>query len=254
MTIEDEAELEAMRAIGAIVATVLHDMLDHARPGMTTGELDVFGAQRLAELGATSAPRATYDFPGATCISVNDGVAHGIPGNHVLTEGDHLNVDVSAGKDGFWADNGASCIVGDSGAHDAQKEKLLEYTLEARDRAIAAIKTGVSFNQVASIFSSVAKRGGFRLIENLCSHGIGRSLHEPPREISPVPVRRDRRRFTEGMVVAIEPFLTTGRGFVKQANDGWTLREEPGALSAQFEHTIVVWNDGAEILTVPHDA
>lgn len=251
MTIEQEDELVAMRAIGQIVATVLRDMLDHAEPGMTTAELDAFGARRLEELGAVSAPQFTYDFPGATCISVNDGVAHGIPGDYVLADGDLLNVDVSAGKDGFWADNGASRIVGEG---TAQQQKLLEYTLEARDRAIEAIRPGVKFNQVAAIFSSVAKRGGFKLIENLCSHGIGRSLHEPPREISPVPVRRDRRRFTKGQVIAIEPFLTTGRGWVKEASDGWTLREEPGAISAQFEHTIVVWDDGAEILTIPLDA
>lgn len=248
MTIDQDDDLGAMREIGAIVATVLHDMLDRAEPGMTTRELDAFGAERLAELGAVSAPRHTYDFPGATCISVNESVAHGIPGDYVLAEGDLLNVDVSAGKGGFWADNGASRILGKG---DAQKEKLLEFTLEARDRAIDAIKPGVKFNQVALIFTSVAKRGGFRVIENLCSHGIGRSLHEPPREISPIPVRRDRRRFEEGMVIAIEPFLTTGRGWVKEAADGWTLCEEPGAISAQFEHTIVVWEDGAEILTVP---
>lgn len=248
MTIDEDAELEAMRSIGAIVATVLRDMLERAEPGMTTAELDAFGAQRLDELGAISAPRFTYDFPGATCISVNDSVAHGIPGDYLLAEGDLLNVDVSGGKDGFWADNGASKLIGDG---DPQKEKLLAYTLEARDRAIEAIKPGVRFNQVAQIFASVAKRGGYRIIENLCSHGIGRSLHEPPREISPVPVRRDRRRFEEGQVIAIEPFLTTGRGWVKEASDGWTLCEEPGAISAQFEHTIVIWNDGAEILTNP---
>lgn len=248
MTIDQDEELVAMRAIGAIVATVLHEMLDRAEPGMSTLELDEFGARRLEELGAVSAPRQTYDFPGATCISVNESVAHGIPGDYELKEGDLLNVDVSAGKGGFWADNGASRIIGSG---DPRQEKLLEFTLEARDRAIEAIKPGVRFNQIAQIFTSVAKRGGFRIIENLCSHGIGRSLHEPPREISPVPQRRERRRFEAGQVIAIEPFLTTGRGWVKEAADGWTLCEEPGALSAQFEHTIVVWEDGAEILTQP---
>lgn len=250
MTIENEDDLEGMRRISQIVATVLRDMLAHAQPGMSTAELDAFGAQRLQDFDATSAPRSTYDFPGSTCISVNRAVAHGVPGDEVLQEGDMLNVDVSAELDGFWADNGASTVVGEP---NADQQRLLDHTREARDRAISVIAPGVSFNQVARVFGAVAKRGRYSLIQNLCSHGIGRSLHEPPRELSPIVNRRERRTFHEGQTIAIEPFLTTGRGWVTTADDGWTLLEDPGAISAQFEHTIVVTADGAEVLTVPLD-
>ena len=248
MTVESEEDLEGMRRIGQIVATVLRDMLDRAAPGMTTAELDAFGASRLADFGATSAPRSTYDFPGDTCISVNRAVAHGVPGDHVLQDGDMLNVDVSAEFEGFWADNGASRVVGEA---SADQQRLLEHAREARDRAIAVIGPGVYFHQVARVFGAVAKRGRYNLIQNLCSHGIGRSLHEEPREISPIASRRERRRFREGQTIAIEPFLTTGRGWVTTDDDGWTLLEDPGSISAQFEHTIVVTSGGTEILTKP---
>ena len=250
MTVETPEQMEGMRRVGAVVATVLRDMLDHAEPGMSTAELDAYGARRLTELGATSAPQATYDFPGATCISVNDAVAHGVPGTYVLTAGDMLNVDVSAELDGFWADNGASRVVGEA---NAEQEKLLDHAREARDRAISVIAPGVAFNQVARVFAAVARRGRYQLIQNLCSHGVGRSLHEPPRELSPVVNRRDRRKFSAGQTIAIEPFLTTGKGWVTTHDDGWTLLEEPGSMSAQFEHTILVTEEGAEILTVPID-
>lgn len=248
MTIKTPEELEAMRRIAEIVATVLHRMIDAAEVGMTTRELDDLGATWLAEFGAVSAPIETYDFPGATCISVNRAVAHGVPGPQKLLEGDMVNVDVSAGLDGFWADNGASFVMGEP---DPVQRRLLDAALEARDRAIQAIKPGVPYNTLGRIFAATAKRNRLNVIENLCSHGIGRSLHEPPRQLDPVPRRKERRKFTEGQVLAIEPFMTTGKGWVDEGPDGWTLYEVEGALSAQFEHTIVVTADGGEVLTNP---
>ena len=247
MTIENDEELEAMRRAGQVVATVLREMLDGVRPGVTPAELDRLGARRLAELGAVSAPQAMYRFPAATCIGVNEDIAHGIPSRVPLQAGQLVNIDVSACVDGYYADNGASTTVGEP---TAAQRRLLEATRQARDLAIAAIRPGVSFNRVARIFTSVARRHRLRVIANLCSHGIGRSLHESPAEVSPVPSRGERRVFETGQVVALEPFLTTGRGWVEEAGDGWTLRETAGSLSAQFEHTIVVWEDGAEVLTV----
>lgn len=248
MTIENEEDLIGMRRAGCVVATVLADMLEHMAVGMTTAELDAFGAKRLTELGGRSAPQATYDFPGATCISVNEGVAHGIPGDYVLCDGDMVNVDVSAEVDGWWADNGGSGVIGT--ARTAEQAKLLEAAREARDRAIASIAPGVPYSRVGRIFEMVAKQYGFNLVRNLCSHGIGRSLHESPRELYPYFRRAERRRFQLGQVIALEPFMTTGRGWVDEADDGWTLLGSPGSMSAQFEHTIVVTEDGAEVLTV----
>lgn len=251
MTIGNEQDLQGMRCAGRVVATVLQEMLLRAKPGVTPRELDQFAAQRLRSFGATSAPRSAYDFPGATCISVNDTVAHGVPDDRAFTQGDLVNIDVSAELDGYWADNGASVVVGK--ASSAQRH-LLDHAREARDRAIAAIRPGTGFNQVGRIFGITARRGRYRVIRNLCSHGIGRSLHEEPRELSPVPNRGEQRRFHEGQVLAIEPFMTTGRGWVRVGSDGWSLHEEAGAMSAQFEHTIVVRADGPEILTLPEVA
>lgn len=247
MTIESAEELAGMRNAGRVVATVLKEMIEAVEPGMTTAELDAFGATRLAAMGGHSAPIQTYNFPGATCISVNEGVAHGVPGELVIQPGDMVNIDVSAEVDGWWADNGGSTVVGEPTNEQA---RLLKATREARDRAIAAIRPGVPFSTVGRIFEMVAKQYDFNLVRNLCSHGIGRALHEPPRELYPYYRRMERRKFELGQVIALEPFMTTGRGWVDEGDDGWTLFGSPGSISAQFEHTIVVNNDGAEILTV----
>lgn len=182
MTIDNEEDREGMRRAGAVVATVLRDMLAELRPGITTRELDELGERRLTELGGVSAPRATYNFPGATCISVNESAAHGIPGDYVLRDGDMVNVDVSARVGAYWADNGGSQVVG---VATDEQTRLLVATREARDRAIAAIRPGVQYSLIGRIFETVAKQHGFSVIRNLCSHGVGRSLHEDPRELYP---------------------------------------------------------------------
>lgn len=247
MPIETDEELDGMRRAGCVVATVLAEMIAAVEAGITTAQLDRFGARRLEALGGRSAPIETYNFPGATCISVNEGVAHGVPGDYVLQAGDMVNVDVSAVVDGWWADNGGSCVVGTANPTQA---KLLEATREARDRAIAAIAPGVAYSRIGQIFELIASQYGFNLVRNLCSHGIGRSLHEAPRELYPYYRRGERRTFEVGQVIALEPFLTTGRGWVDEGDDGWTLLGSPGSISAQFEHTIVVTPLGAEILTI----
>ena len=246
MTVESDEQLEGLRAVGRAVAVTLRDMIDYVRPGITTAELDAFGARRLEELGAVSAPRSTYGFPGATCISVNEGVAHGVPGLRVLCEGDVVNIDVSAELGGYWADNGATTVVGEP---SAKQRRLLEATRAARDHAIAAIRPGVSFNVVGQIFELHARRARFTVIKNLCSHGIGLALHEEPSELTGYPRRGERRRFHEGQVLAIEPFFTTGRDYVVEGADEWTLYNVKDSISAQFEHTIIVRNDGPEVLT-----
>lgn len=251
MTVDNAEDLAGIRRAGAVVATVLRDMLAAMKPGMTTRELDQLGERRLLELGGVSAPQAMYDFPGATCISVNQGAAHGIPGDYVIAHGDMVNVDVSAKVGDYWADNGGSAVAG---VATPEQERLLAATIEARDLAIAAIRPGVPFRVVGRIFEEVAERHGFSIIRNLCSHGVGRSLHEDPRELYPYYRRGERRRFSLGQVIALEPFLTTGRGWVDEADDGWTLNGSIGSLSAQFEHTIIVTRHGTEVVTIPLDS
>ena len=245
MTIDNEADVVALKRIGQIVAQALRHMQAEARAGMTTAELDAIGAAFLAAHGARSAPQLTYDFPGATCISVNEEVAHGIPGERVLREGDLVNVDVSAALDGYFGDTGGSFVIG---ASTAQIRKLCDATRAAMDTAIAEATAGAHFNALGRAISRTAKHAGFRVIRSLCSHGVGRALHEEPEYIFPFEHPSERRRLQAGQVITIEPFLSTRADTVQQSKDGWTLYAPKGNRSAQYEHTLIV-TDGAPIIT-----
>ncbi|HEX5095529.1 MAG TPA: type I methionyl aminopeptidase, partial [Acidimicrobiia bacterium] len=196
--------------------------------------------------GARSAPRLAYDFPGNTCISVNDALAHGIPSAAVvLREGDLVNVDVSAELDGFWADTGASAAVGEV---SARHRTLLDVTRVARDEAIATVRAGARVGVVGRAVERRAKRHGFRVIRNIGGHGVGRYIHEEPHVANHFDPSA-RTVLHEGLVLAIEPFLTTGATQVIEDADGWTLRTPDGSRGAQFEHTVVVTRGAPIILT-----
>lgn len=251
MTITNQDDLEGLRAAGKLAATILHKMLGMAREGMTTEALDAYGAQLMHEAGARSAPQVAVNFPKATCISVNEEVAHGIPGERILYPGDVLNVDVSLELNGYFSDNGATMIM-PGGKRDERLERMCRETLEARDQAISMVRHGVKFNIVGRVLEERARRAGFRVVKNLCSHGIGRSLHESPEELLPYYDRLDRRTFQEGMVLTVEPFFSTAASWAEEGENGWALMNSPGGRSAQFEHTLVVRRDGPpEILTIP---
>ncbi len=248
MTIENEADIEGLRRIGAIVARVLDEMLSAARPGMTTLELDALGEQALARAGARSAPRITYDFPGATCISVNEEAAHGIPGARVLRAGDVVNVDVSAELDGYFADTGGTTVLPPT---NATKTRLCHAARTALTAAMAVARAGRPLNGIGAAIQQTALRYGFRVIENLGSHGVGRALHEEPKHIAGYHDPSDRRVLHEGMVITIEPFMSTKSRLVSEAGDGWTLVGAKGNLSAQFEHTLIITR-GAPIVVTTH--
>ncbi len=248
MTIADEQDLKGLRAAGKVAAQCMGWMCEQAREGMTTAQLDALGQAFLDERGAKSAPQLTYNFPGATCISVNEEVAHGIPGARVLKRGDLVNVDVSLSLDGYFADTGMSFVLGEA---DPAQAKIIDATRLARDAAIARIHHGQPFSLVGRMFEKIARASGLRVIRNLGSHGVGRSLHEPPEFIPPYLDRSEKRLFRRGMVLTIEPFLTNGDTWVQEASDGWTLRNRAGSRSAQFEHTIVVTDGAPLIMTMP---
>lgn len=237
MTIETQEDLEGLRRVGRAVALVRDEMLASARPGMTTRELDRIGERLLARQGVRSAPRLVYDFPGATCISVNEEAAHGVPGDRMLQAGDLLNVDVSAELDGYFADTGGTIVIPTG---TAQKTRLCHATREALSNALQVARAGRLIRGVGAAIEQTARRYGFRVIENLCGHGVGRSLHEEPGYIPGYFDPSDTRVLQEGMVIAIEPFLSTKSRTVTEAADGWTLVGARGNLSAQFEHTLVV--------------
>lgn len=172
MTIETENDLVALKRIGRIVSSVLHDMLEAAEPGMTTRELDTLGQALLEKQGARSAPKLTYDFPGFTCISINEEAAHGIPGDRVIRAGDVLNVDVSAELDGYFADTGGTRVVPPT---NPQKTRLCHATRTALEQAMKQARAGQPLNGIGAAIQRTAKTYGFRIIENLGSHGVGRA-------------------------------------------------------------------------------
>jgi methionyl aminopeptidase len=248
MTIETEDDVVALQRIGRIVSSVLHRMLDAAEPGMTTRELDALGARWLAEHGARSAPQLTYDFPGATCISINEEAAHGIPGDRVIRPGDVLNIDVSAELDGYFADTGGTRVVPPG---NPQKTRLCHATRTALEAAMKHARAGQPLNGIGAAIERTARTYGFKVIENLGSHGVGRALHEAPEHIAGYFDPSDRRVLQEGMVITIEPFLSTKSRVVNEAADGWTLVGVPGNLSAQYEHTMII-TKGAPIVVTRH--
>lgn len=248
MTLETEIELEGLRRIGKIVANCLQMMGRALEPGMTTAELDQLGQAYLEKYGARSAPQLVYNFPGATCISVNKAVAHGIPGAERIAAGDLVNIDVSAELDGFYADTGGSFIVP---PEDPLKGAICRATRAALDAAMKQVQAGQYLHVIGRAIERVAAQHRMSVIKNLGSHGVGRALHEEPRFIPPYYDARDKRRLSENMVITIEPFLSNGAEEVDTAADGWTLVTPDPFLAAQYEHTMVITRGAPIILTLP---
>lgn len=247
MSITKESELTGMQKVSEAVAYTLKEMRNYAKPGMTTKELDDFGAKILSGFGAKSAPYLTYGFPGWTCISVDSEFCHGIPSEkRILKEGDLVNIDVSAELDGFWSDNGGSFVLGED---VNQHQKLVDASKEILHIAIRNIKGGVKISEIGHIMETEAKKRGFKVVKNLGGHGIGRSLHEQPDEIMNYKNRFDQRRFRKNSVVAIETFISTTSTYATELNDGWTMVGNKGGFMAQHEHTIVITDGNPIILT-----
>ncbi|HTK19220.1 MAG TPA: type I methionyl aminopeptidase [Mucilaginibacter sp.] len=247
MSISTENERAGMQQASDAVAITLKKMREHARPGMSTKELDEYGGKLLAQVGARSAPLLTYDFPGYTCISVNNEVAHGIPSaDNILKEGDLVNIDVSAELNGFWADNGGSFVLGQD-IHE--HGKLVEASKEILRKAISNIKGGVRISEIGRLIETEAKKAGYTVIKNLTGHGVGRSLHEEPHEIANYCDRFNVARFKKNSVVAIETFISTRSTIAETEADGWTLTGNKGGYVAQHEHTIMVTGGEPVIFT-----
>lgn len=251
MSITTQDELEGMKAIGHIVGYVLYEMKKYAKVGMTTAELDEFGAKLLNEFGAKSAPKETYNFPGYTCISVNHEVAHGIPSKHkILKDGDLINIDVSASLNGFCGDNGMSFVIGtDNNDHS----KLVDASKEILMQSINTIVPGMKISDFGKSIEYRAKKIGYKVIRNLAGHGIGRSLHESPNFILNCEDKKNKQRFKENSVVAIETFISTASSYAEEMNDGWTLVGDRGGYVAQHEHTIVITAGKPIILTTSNN-
>ena len=246
MKINSPEQFEAMKKIGIIVANCLAYLKAKTVVGMSTLEVDHLAAEYLAEHGAVSAPKVTYDFPGFTCISVEKDCAHGIPSDRILKDNDLVNIDVSASLDGFFADNGESFVVGNA---SPEKQFLCDAVKTALNRSIQNAKAGVPLRFLGRTVEQVARKKKLRVIENLGGHGVGRSLHEEPSFIPGFEDKKDKRILRENQVIAFEPFLSTHSNLVQQKDDGWTLYAN--GYTVQKEHTLMVTKNKPYIFTQP---
>jgi len=247
MIIKNAAELDGMKEICRIVAVVLQEMGKAIMPGITTKELDEIGRLALMNHGARSAPIDCYNFPGYTCISVNEEVAHGIPGARIIRPGDRVNIDVSASKGGFFGDTAATFAVPPV---KNSTQKLLDCAHRALTNAIDATVAGRLLSGLGLAVEKEARRHGYVTIRNLCGHGVGATLHDEPESINNYYEKRDKRKLQKNMVLAIEPFISVKEQYVEELPDGWTLKTPHNSEVAQFEHTVVVTEGKAMILTI----
>lgn len=246
MSIKNKEDVIGLKKIGKIVGDTIKLMKSSIKPGMTTKQLDLIGAKYFSSFGAKSAPILTYNFPGFTCISVNDEIAHGIPGSRILKNGDLVNIDVSLELDGYFADAGATFCVNDTNKFIID---LCNSSKEILYKAINGIKAGNKLNRIGRIIENESKILGFKTINNLAGHGVGRALHEEPDNLVNYYNPADQRLATDGMVVAIETFISTGAKKAIQKNDGWTLTTHDKSFVAQFEHSIIITRNEPIILT-----
>ncbi|WP_052254461.1 type I methionyl aminopeptidase [Salinicoccus sp. YB14-2] len=251
MIIKTDEELKALEEIGQICGKVLNAAVDYAKVGMTTKEIDEEAGRLLKEYGAESAPISEYDFPGYTCISVNEEVAHGIPGSRVLNDGDLVNIDVSAKKNGYFSDTGISFVIGES--DDELKQKVIDVCAEAFDAAMEKVKVGGKVSQIGRAVHNVARKNGLTVIKNLTGHGIGETLHDSPQHIMNYYEASKKDILKEGMVIAVEPFISSKASLVTEGKNDWAFETKDGSYVAQKEHTVVVTKDGPKFLTKIED-
>ena len=245
MSIESQAEYEAMRRTGRVVHRALERMLAAVTVGITTRELDAVGEQSLRQDGARSAPMLFYGFPGWTCISVNDEVVHGVPGDRALRPGDMVTLDVTAELDGYVADAARTVIVPPA----SEQALALQACAEAAFwRAAAAVRAGLPLAWVGREVEREVRRRGFHVLRELTGHGVGRSIHEEP-AVPNYYERTARSTLTDGLVIALEPLICEGTDWTREANDGWTVLSADGSLTAHYENTIVVTASQPIVLT-----
>lgn len=246
-------ELERLRASGGILAEVLRRLSAELEPGQTTGYLGDMAARELAALGGKPAflgyqpDRSVRPFPSTICISVNDEIVHGIPGARVIQAGDLVGLDFGVNFEGMLTDGAVTVVAG--GKPTAAQTKLLNATREALDLGIAQVKDGARTGDISAAIERRLRRDKLGLIEELSGHGVGHEVHEDPLILN-YGRAGTGPRLKAGMSIAIEPMATLGRPEIFVDRDGWTIKSSDGSLGSQFEHTVVVTDDGFEIVTL----
>jgi methionyl aminopeptidase len=245
--IKSEREIEIMRQAAKIVATVLKEISEMVEPGMTTADLDAHAEKRIREMGATPSFKGYHGFPASICSSINNEVVHGIPSpKKVIRTGDVLKVDTGAYYEGFHGD---SCITIAIGEVTPDAAKLIRVAEEALYKGIEQVKAGAYLLDLAGAIEDHVKANGFSVVEDFTGHGVGRNLHEEPSVFNFRTREMPNVKLRTGMTLAIEPILNAGSKFTRVLSDRWTAVTVDKALSAQFEHTVLVTDEGYEILT-----
>jgi len=234
-----------MRRAGKVTALVLQKLKEETKVGVTTFHLDHTAVQELNKLGAKSSFKGYRGFPASVCVSVNDEIVHGIPGNRIIQDGDIVSIDFGAVVDGFQGDAAVTVPVGNVSAVAA---RLVEATEGALMAGIAAVRGGTRIGDIGAAIQEYAESRGFSIVREYTGHGIGRDMHEDP-FIPNFGQPGEGTRLRPGMTMALEPMVNTGTWRTRLSENKWTVLTADGGLSAHFEHTIAVTNDGAEILT-----
>lgn len=245
--IKSPREIEIMRQSAKIVATVLKEISELVKPGMTTADLDAHAEKRIREMGATPSFKGYHGFPGSICSSINNEVVHGIPNaKKVIRSGDVLKVDTGAFFQGFHGD---SCITIAVEEVTPDAAKLITIAEEALYKGIEQVKAGNYLMDIAGAIEDHVKGNGFAIVEDFTGHGVGRNLHEEPSVFNFRTREMPNVKLRAGMTLAIEPIVNAGSKHTRTLSDRWTAVTVDKSLSAQFEHTILVTQTGYEILT-----
>jgi methionyl aminopeptidase len=238
-------EIAAMRRAGGILSDTLARLEDALRPGVTTGELDDIAERSITGAGGRPSFKGYRGFPASICTSRNHVIVHGIPGEEVLEDGDIISLDVGVLLDGFHADSAWTFPVGEVDAGAAELLKVTEASLEA---AIEQCLPGRRLGDLGHAVEQVAEAAGFSVVREYVGHGVGRALHEDPQIPNYGPPGR-REMLSPGMTLAVEPMINLGEATTRLLDDGWTVVTADGSLSAHFEHTVAIVEDGREVLT-----
>lgn len=235
-----------MREAGRITAVALRVVASAVRPGVTTAELDRVAEEAIRAAGARPAFKGYHGFPATLCTSVNDQVVHGIPAARVLREGEILSVDCGAVVDGYFGDSAMTFAVGEV---SEEARRLIDITRESLAAGIARCVPGMRLYDISAAVQTVAERAGFSVVREYVGHGIGRAMHEDP-QVPNYGKAGTGVTLKAGMVLAIEPMINAGRADVRSLDDGWTVVTADGSMSAHFEHTVAITEDGPRVLTL----
>ena len=245
MNLDIKESFEKTRAAGSIAAGALDELTKIAKPGISTGEIDKLCYEYINDHGAYSAPLFYRGFPKSCCTSVNHVICHGIPSEKILKEGDIINVDVTAYKDGWHGDTSRMFEIGNV---SVKAKRLIETTYESMMRAIKILKENIQLGDIGSTIQDYVEAQGFSVVRDFCGHGIGRSFHKEPTVLH-YGKKATGEKIKSGMIFTIEPMINFGGYETKILNDGWTAVTKDKSLSAQFEHTVGITKDGYEIFT-----